>query len=634
VEQRLECVATGEWNPMVTDSALLLHLQTEVLEAVARGEPLAAIADLLCRRAEALAPDTHCTLLAVDAQGLIHPLAAPSLPSTFSAAVDGASIGPKAGSCGTAAWRNEPVLVTDIGTDPLWDDYRALAQPLGLRACWSSPIRDRDGLVVATFAFYYRTSRGPSVMERDIVQTCLHLCTLAIDHEQGRQRNHRLAYFDALTGLANRGNFVHMLAHAAAAGVPFGLLLIDIDHLKVVNDTVGHVFGDLMIRTIAQRIAGAHPDLVACRLGGDEFAVLVPGCGTPTCLADAAHQIISAVRGLIEADGQTIDPHVTLGGALYGPDGTDGDALRQNADFALYHAKETRRGGYVRFTPDLRTSMLERARMVRDVDLALSQGRILVHYQPVVRLDTAEIIGLEALARMRMPDGRIASAGEFHAAFADPRIAWQLTGQVLRQVAGDIRYWLDLGIDVQHVGINVTSGDFLRGDLEHRIVEAFERVNVPLHHIALEVNEAVFMGGSDQVPVTVRALRARGVLVALDDFGTGFASLTHLLSFPVDVIKIDKSFVDRICTDAASDAIVGCIIEIARKLNMTVVAEGVETAVQANALSELGCKLGQGFLFSRPCSTEDTTHLLSMFAQQRDDLDLADKPGQPSKRSA
>ena len=603
---------------MVTDSALLLHLQTEVLEAVARGEPLAAIADLLCRRVEALAPDTHCTLLAIDAQGLIHPLAAPSLPGTFSDAVRGHSIGPRAGACGTAAWRKQPVLVTDIDTDPLWDGYRAPAQQLGLRACWSSPIRDRDGVVVGTFAFYYRCRRGPTVMERDIVLTCLHLCTLALDHERGRQHNHRLAYFDALTGLANRGHFIQLLGKATAAEKPFGLLLIDIDHLKVVNDTVGHLFGDLMIATIAERIASAHPDLVACRLGGDEFAVLFPGCGTPTCLADAAQLILDAVRGLIEADGQTIDPHVTIGGALYGPDGTDGDALRQNADFALYHAKETRRGGFVRFTPDLRTAMLERARVVRDVDLALGEGRILVHYQPVMRLDTTEIVGLEALARMRLPDGRIASAGEFHAAFADPRIAWQLTNQVLRQVAGDIRYWLDKGIDIQHVGINVTTGDFLRGDLEQRIVEAFGRVGVPLRHIALEVNEAVFMGGSDQVPATVRALRARGMLVALDDFGTGFASLTHLLSLPVDVIKIDKSFVDRVGCDTASDAIVGCIIELARKLSMAVVAEGVETAAQSEALSGLGCSLGQGYLFSRPCSTEDTTHLLSMFAQRRD----------------
>jgi diguanylate cyclase (GGDEF)-like protein len=613
---------------MVTDSALLLRLQTEVLEAVARGETLAAIADLLCRGAEALSVGTSCSILAIDPQGHIRPLAAPSLPPLFSNAINGAPIGPSAGSCGTAAYRNEPVMVTDIDTDPLWENYRALTQPLGLRACWSSPICDKHGKVVGTFAFYYRTCRGPSVMERDIVQTCLHLCALAFDHDRTRQRNHRLAYFDALTGLANRGNFVEMLAQAVERQAPFGLLLIDIDHLKIVNDTVGHVFGDLMISTIAERIAGAHPELVACRLGGDEFAVLVPDCHGDSCLTDAANLIIEAVRGPIHSEGQTIDPHVTLGGALFGPDGVDGASLRQNADFALYHAKEIRRGGYVRFTPDLRTSMLERARMVRDVDLALSEGRILTHYQPLVRLDTAEIVGLEALARMRMPDGRIASAGEFYAAFADPRIAWQLTGQIMRQAARDLRQWLDDGIDFQHLGINVTSGDFLRGDLEQRIVEIFGEANVPLHHIVLEVNEAVFMDGTDQVPKVVSALRERGVLVALDDFGTGFASLTHLLSFPVDVIKIDKSFVDRVGTDKASDAIVGCIVDVALKLDMAIIAEGIETAEQSNALAGLGCRLGQGFLYSRPCSAQDTSQLLAKFAQKRD------KPAPRDRRSA
>lgn len=599
------------------DSALLLRLQTEILEAVACGEPLVAIADLLCRRAEALAPDAICSILSVDSDGLLHPLAAPSLPLAYSSAIDGLSAGPCAGSCGTAAFRNAPVIVTDIASDPLWDGYRALVGPLGLRACWSSPIQSRDGRVVATFAFYFRTPRAPNELERSIVETCLHLCAIAIEHEQVRDRNYKLAYFDALTGLPNRGHFNELLTRHIGMDEPFGLLLVDIDHLKVVNDTVGHVFGDLLIRTVAERISGADPSLIACRLGGDEFAVLVTDCDSERSLKHAATRMLAAVRGLIQVGEQTLDPHITIGGALFGPDGIDGASLSQNADFALYHAKDIRRGGYVRFTPGLRTSMLERASMVRSVDSALSERRMLAHYQPIVRLDTAEIVGLEALARMQMPDGRIASAGEFHAALADPRIAWQLTGQMLTQVASDIRNWLDMGMEFQHVGINVTTGDFLRGDLEHRIVDTFERAGVPLRHIILEVNESVFMGGSDQmVPRAVGALRQRGLLVALDDFGTGFASLTHLLSFPVDVIKIDKSFVDRIGTNGPSDVVVGSIIDIARKLDMKIVAEGIETADQADALTRLGCVLGQGYLFARPGSVEDTTRLLSMFAQK------------------
>lgn len=605
---------------METDSALLLRLQTEVLEAVARGEPLVAIADLLCRRAESLAPQATCSILTVDKAGRLHPLASPSLPLAFVSALEGVSIGPKVGSCGSAAFRNEEVIVTNIDADPLWEDYRGLTQPLDLRACWSSPIRDGAGEVVATFAFYYRTCRGPDALERSIVRTCVHLCAIAIEHQRGQERNYRLAYYDALTGLPNRSHFDELLARSIALAEPFGLLLVDIDHLKLVNDTVGHLFGDILIRTIAERIAGCDPALTACRLSGDEFAVLVDDCASHEQLKAAAECMHAAVHGLIEAGDQTIDPHVTAGGALFGADGGDAATLRQNADFALYHAKETHRGGYQRFTPGLRTSMTERAHMVRSVDQALSHNNILPHYQPIVRLDTGEIIGLEALARMRMPDGRIAAAGEFHAALADPRIAWQLTGQMLEQVASDIRRWLDLGIPFQHVGINVTTGDFLRGDLEQRIVSVFEHAKVPLKHIILEVNESVFVGGVDKmVPRAVGALRERGLLVALDDFGTGFASLTHLLSFPVDVVKIDKSFVDRVGNDDPSRVLVGAIIDIARRLNMKLVAEGIETAEQVQSLRELGCSLGQGYLFARPASSYDATHLLSLFAQQTPD---------------
>lgn len=601
---------------MVRDeTSLLLRLQTDVLEAVACGEPLVAVADLLCRRAEAMAPGVVCTILSLDADARLHPLAAPSLPLHYSSAVDGLAIGPRAGSCGTAAFRNEPVIVTDIAHDPLWEGFSELVESLGLRACWSSPICDHDGRVVATFAFYYRTCRGPSDMEARIVQTCVHLCAIAIGHEQVRQRNHRLAYFDALTGLPNRAHFNEMLARSSSLGQPFGLLLVDIDHLKLVNDTVGHVFGDVLIRTVAERIGDCHPTLTACRLGGDEFAVLVSDCADDAGLQAAARHMLAAIRGLVRVGDQTVDPQITIGGALFGADGADGAALCQNADFALYHAKETRRGGYVRFSPGLRISMLERANMVRAVDSAIAEGRLVAHYQPVVRLDTAEIVGLEALARMLMPDGRVATAGEFHAAMADPHIAWRLTGQMLAQIAADIRHWLDLGIAFQHVAINVTTGDFQRGDLETRIVETFEQVGVPLGYIVLEVNEAVYVGGNDQmVPRAVSALRQRGLLVALDDFGTGFASLTHLLSFPVDIIKIDRSFVSRLGSDGASDVVVGSIIDIATKLDMKLVAEGIETSEQAAALSQLGCVMGQGYLYARPASMADTTRLLSLFA--------------------
>ncbi|SMQ58827.1 diguanylate cyclase/phosphodiesterase [Devosia lucknowensis] len=599
------------------DTEILLRVQTEVLEAVARGRELSEVGAILCSRVEAVASGVLCSILLVDEQGQLHPLAAPGLPNEFSTAIEGQSIGPKAGSCGTAAWRNAPVMVTDIANDPLWEDYAQLALPLGLRACWSSPIADAHGRVVATFAFYYGANRGPTDFERQVVEMCLRLLALAIEHERVHARNHHLAYYDALTDLPNRAQFNARLAEHVLEGKPFGLLLLDIDHLKLVNDSIGHAAGDALIRTIALRLASCRPDIMPCRLGGDEMAMLVRGCQDHAGLEQVAQRVLAAVSGMVTMGDQSIDAHVTLGGAVFHVDAEDADTLCQNADFALYQAKQTHRGGYVGFRPDLRTAIVERIATVRQLDQAMSEDRIIVHYQPIVRLDSAEIIGLEALARMIMPDGSVVSAGAFHAGLDDPRIAYQLTGKVLEQVARDVRYWLDQGIPFQHVGVNVTTGDFARGDLAQRIGTLFAAEKVPLRHIVLEVNESVFMGGSDQsVPHAVEALRAQGILVALDDFGTGFASLTHLLSFPVDVIKIDRSFVEKLGGDQPSEVVVRAILEIAQRLDMRVVAEGIETSGQVAVLRQFGCQMGQGYLFSRPVPATDVTRLLRLFGQK------------------
>lgn len=598
----------------------LLRLQTQILEGVAKGDALPAIAEMLCHRAEELAPGVICSILLVEDGTIMRTLAAPSLPQVYTAKIDGLKSGPTAGSCGTAVYRKTEVVVTNIGSDPLWDRYRMHAQPHGLAACWSTPILNQSGQVIATFAFYFREPRGPSPFEREIVATCVHLCALAIENHRMRERNFRLAYFDVLTGLANRGRFNQLLSDAINDEKPFGLILLDIDHLKSINDTIGHAAGDRLIATVAARLSSVSDCLVPCRLGGDEFAVLVRGCDSHDLLENWGTLLCDTATGVVEMGSQSFEAHVTMGGALFGQDGVTAGTLIQNADFALYHAKQARRGGYMAFHADLRTQMTHRHALVREVDQALAENRVEPHYQPIVNITTNEVVGLEALARLRMPDGRVVSAGQFHAALSDPRIAYQMTGQMLEQVARDMRHWLDAGLNFQHVGVNVTTGDFLRGDLADRIIDIFGRAEVPLSHIVLEVNEAVFMGGSDKlVPNAVEALRARGILVALDDFGTGFASLTHLLSFPVDIIKIDCSFVNRLGVDGPSEALVSGIVDIAHKLDMRTVAEGVEHEGQAEMLRRLGCNLGQGYLYARPMPARICSSVLQAYGQKRDE---------------
>jgi EAL domain-containing protein (putative c-di-GMP-specific phosphodiesterase class I) len=306
-----------------------------------------------------------------------------------------------------------------------------------------------------------------------------------------------------------------------------------------------------------------------------------------------------------------------MGGVVYGVDGTDADALLQNADFALYHAKDTHRGGYVPFELGMRTSITRLISTIKEVDDALTDGRVLPFYQPVVCIESGELLGFEALARMKGHDNRIVAASSFQSALADPKIAYRLTERMLSRVVGDMRSWIADGLNFQHIGINLSAADCQRNDLEGRILRAFEAGGVPLQHLLLEVTETVFMGGpKSNIAKAIERLRSRGMLIALDDFGTGFASLTHLLSFPVDFIKIDRSFIDRLLTDRSSHVIVEAMIDIARKLGMRVVAEGVESAGQAMMLREMGCNIAQGYYFARPGDFETASGLMRSAAKK------------------
>ena len=590
---------------------MVLRLQNLILEMVAKGETIESTADRLCREVEGLQPDVICSVLSVDRSGLLHPLAAPSLPQAYSAALDGISIGPNVGSCGSAAYLRTPVAVIDIERDPRWENFKGLALPLGLKACWSSPICNAKGDVIGTFAFYYREQRGPTEFEQEVVATCVHLCALALERHERVVERERQANIDTLTGLGNRACFNQALA-ALPCTTPgaWALLVIDLDNLKTVNDTFGHHVGDLLIQQAASRMAAAAAPDGVFRLGGDEFAVIVQNPEALREIETTANALIEAIVVPAECDGHLIHPKATVGGAVLSREDHIAESVRQNADFALYHAKETGRGGFVRYWPGIGTAITHRLKAIQRVGAALKEDRIDAYYQPIVRLDTREIVGMEALCRLSEDDG-IISAADFCEATSDAHIAFGITERMLARVVGDMRVWLDMGLPLARVSLNVSSSDFYRGKLDEQLTSAFARENVSLEHLMLEVTEDVCIGQRDDVAARqIKAMRAKGLLVALDDFGTGFASLTHLLTFPVDMIKIDKSFINRLAPGNPSSAIVRGLLDIAREMNISVVAEGVETEVQAAQLRALGCSLGQGFLFSRAVDRDAFTQML------------------------
>lgn len=587
-------------------------LQSEVLEKIAYGEPLASVVDHLCKLSGKIAPEALCSVLRVDRNGALRTLGAPHLPETYVRAIDGFPVAPTGSACGTAAFHGIEVEINDVEHHEQFAMYRSIGLPSHLRACWSSPIKARDGRVVGTFAFYYSTPRGPSDIEREVVARCTHLCSIAIEHNEIHGRLHELAFIDTLSGVPNRASFNQRIQELTTdVSRPFALLLMDVDHLKEVNDTLGHAAGDLLVSTTALRIRSAPLSLEVFRVGGDEFAIILTDCATEAAMEDAARVLIDLLRQPILYDRNTIVTFVTVGGVVYHGDKVGASTLYQNADFALYAAKAEFRGSFIPYVPGMRTAMTRRIQSIRDVSDALADDRIYPAYQPIVSLETNEFIGVEALARMRTPDGKVVSAGDFHGAIMDPRIGNSLTSRMLVEVAKDIRSWLDQGMALRHVGINVTSSDFQTGDLEDRIIKSFGKFGIPFEHVMLEINETVFMDGrGNRLAKAANMLRGKGMRVALDDFGTGHASLTHLLNFPVDVIKIDKSFVDRIIEDRRNLVIVQSLIEVARKLDIQVIAEGIETQEQADKLLALGCQLGQGFRFGRPLPAAEALALL------------------------
>lgn len=592
---------------------MILELQNVILEMIARGEALQATIERLCVEAEALARGTVCSVLSVE-DGHLHPLAGPSLPPSYSAALDNLTIGPLVGSCGAAAFLAEAVTVTDIEHDSRCANFRDLALPLGFKACWSTPICSGNR-VVATFAFYFSECRGPNDLEQRIVDACVHLCAIAIEREERVSERQRLTYIDVLTGLPNRAKFNQVLSERAERQESrWGLLLADLDNLKVVNDTFGHSAGDELIQIVAKRMESVAGKGGAFRIGGDEFAIVVEN-RVETSLEKVAADILEVIKQHAHCGGHVIVPGATLGGCLAGPGDTP-DQVRQCADVALYHAKERTRGHFMEYSAGLGTAFTRRFRAINDVGLALAENRIDAHYQPIVRLDTGEVVGFEALCRMTTQSGDIVAAANFHEATKDAHVAAELTQCMLLRVASDMRVWLDGGLPFQHVGINLSAADFHAGHLQERLCTIFADAGVPLKHVILEVTESVYLGQRDHVVANeIKSLRSRGMRVALDDFGTGFASLTHLLTVPVDIIKIDKSFVERLVPGDGAVIIVKGLLGIADELGLRVVAEGIETDAQLDQLLSFGCRLGQGYLFSKAVDRDAATSLLARYGQ-------------------
>jgi diguanylate cyclase (GGDEF)-like protein/PAS domain S-box-containing protein len=584
----------------INDSKQIQRLQRDVLEAIAQDRPIREVMDLICRRVEAIAPDVVCSILSVDGGKCLHPLAAPSLPDHYNAAIDGIPAGPKHGSCGTAAWRNEAVIVDDIASDPLWDDFKALALPLGLAACWSSPITLRDGRVGGTFAFYYRQKRGPSVWHEYIVRACVNLCVVALERDEATARIGRLAYYDSLTGLPNRSKLREqmeaMFDHATSPG-PAALLFIDIDHFKDVNDTLGHSVGDSFLKELANRIVDAVWDIdIVCRHGGDEFVVVLEGADAPRAQR-TAEALLERIAKPVRVEGVTLPASASIGISLCPDNGTDSATLMRNADTAMYRAKSEGRSTYRFFTSEMNRMAQDRLLLGALLRDAVADGQVSLAYQPQIDAMTGAVAGAEALARWTHPALGAVPPSRFIPLAEDFGLIEQIGESSLNEGCSQLRRWDDAGYDVPHIAVNISAIQFRNPEFPFVVAKAIAKNGLTAGRLTVEITESVMMDGSPTALDNARRLREMGVTISMDDFGTGYSSLSNLAKLPVSELKIDRSFMADLEESEAVQAMVTAVIRIGETLKLRVVAEGVETLPQRRFLEALGCDVLQGYLF-------------------------------------
>jgi len=433
--------------------------------------------------------------------------------------------------------------------------------------------------------------------------------------KQSQEKLDHLAYHDPLTGLPNRLLFEdrleQALKHAKRENHQVALLFLDLDRFKNINDSLGHPVGDALLVKISERLVDLvrQEDTVA-RLGGDEFMVILERVEKPEDGAMLAQKILDTFHASILADEHELLVTISIGISQYPNDGDNVSTLVRNADAALYRAKEEGRNCFQFYTSELTTNVVERLKLETDLRSALKGEQLELYFQPIISFKSGRIVGAEALLRWNHPKRGMVFPDKFIPLAEDTGLILPIGAWVLHEACLQMKAWLEKGYEIERVAVNVSGLQLQRGQFEDVVRTALDETGLDGRNLELEITENVIMQHTDKAIAVLQQLKGMGVQIAIDDFGTGYSSLSYIKQLPIDKLKIDRSFVRDMPTDADDKAIARAIIVLARSLGLKVVAEGIELKEHALILNKMGCNEGQGYLYSKPVKVSEFERLL------------------------
>jgi diguanylate cyclase (GGDEF)-like protein len=585
--------------------------RNRLLERVAEGNDLNGILAQLALATGQSVPDSMCLILlsgSPDARRTIAPSVAPDLAAYLQTVL-------------LRSWDLDPPA--DVrAQDALWiRDYDpkmrvtyADVWSRGFRAILAAPIMEPKRSLLGVIALVLRDQREPDSFTREVLLSASRMAAVALGHERMQEELFRRAHYDALTELPNRVLFEDRLnqavALAARRGSSVGVLCIDLDGFKQVNDHYGHEAGDWLLRQVAQRLSAQlrKSDTVA-RLGGDEFIAIVHDNQDGEGVARATDCFVRSLAEPYSFKNITLRTTASIGVAVYPADGASGAELQRHADMAMYRAKECGRNTYHMYSTDLGDRLARRKQIEQHLQTALGSDGFELAYQPIYTV-TNSLVGLEALIRFRRPELKSISPAEFI------KVAEQ-TGQilfigewVLRTACLQAKQWERDGFAIVPIAVNISAVQLVRMDFASRVSQFLREADLAPEWLHVEITETAIMRDFEEGGRQLRALAGMDIDICIDDFGTGHSSLSYIHHLPIKALKIDRSFVNRLTNSDESKAIVRAIVAMAKSLELRVVAEGVETLEQLDAVSAAGCDLVQGFLFSRPLDLAATSELL------------------------